>query len=167
LENACRIGIGEVKEDGKMMSNESFQSLTRENALERKNLGKLAAGLSDEELSCPMEAGWTVSAVLAHLSFWDSRAITLIHKWEKEGIGDSPVDSDVINEATRELCLAIPARMAAKMAVEKAFLIDQLIEQLSPDLMEGIMKIGTTVHLKRYEHRRMHRNEIEKILGKT
>lgn len=149
------------------MSVMSIQSLARENAIERKHLEKLVASLNDEELSHPLDTGWTVSAVLAHLSFWDIRAITLINQWKNEGIRESPIDTDVINEVTRELCLAIPPRVAAELAIEKASIIDQLIEQLSPDLIEGIMTIGTTVHLKRYEHRRIHLNEIEKVLRKT
>jgi hypothetical protein len=136
-----------------MNSTPDIQSVIRDNALERKKLEELAAGLSAEELSSPMEAGWTVSAVLAHLSFWDSRALILIQKWKRDGIGESPVDSDVINEATRELCLATPPRMAAKTAVEKAAILDQLIEQLSPDLADSMLKTGTTVRLKRSEHR--------------
>ncbi len=143
-----------------------FQSWVQENAAERGRMESMAAALSDEELSRPMEAGWTAAAVLAHLAFWDARAITLIRKWRKEGVGDSPTDTDVINEATRELCLAIPPRAAAALAVGKAKELDDIIAALSPEWVDRIVEIGKTVHLKRFPHRREHLDDIEKALGK-
>jgi len=50
------------------------------NTSEREYLVSLVNRLTDDELSCPLEAGWTVSAVLAHLAFWDQRALTLLKK---------------------------------------------------------------------------------------
>jgi hypothetical protein len=113
-----------------------------------------------------MAAGWTAAAILAHLAFWDARAITLIRKWQKAGVGESPIDTDVVNEATRELCLAIPPRAAATLALEKATKLDNIIEDLSPEWVDRIVEIGKTVHLKRFPHRREHLDEIEKVLEK-
>ncbi|HEY5118461.1 MAG TPA: maleylpyruvate isomerase N-terminal domain-containing protein [Anaerolineales bacterium] len=148
------------------MDPKEFQSWVRENTAEREHMKKIAAGLSDEELSRPMGAGWTAAAILAHLAFWDARAITLILKWQKEGVGESPIDTDVINEATRELSLAIPPHAAAELAVEKAAALDAIIEKLSPEWVDRIVEIGKTVHLKRFPHRREHLDEIGKVLGK-
>jgi hypothetical protein len=148
------------------MDPKEFQSWVRENAAEREYMKKTAAGLSDEELARPMDAGWTPAAVLAHLAFWDARAVILIRKWQKEGVGDSPNDTDVINEATRELCLAIPPRAAAALALEKAKELDGIIAALSPEWVDRIVTIGKTVHLQRFPHRKEHLDEIEKVLGK-
>jgi hypothetical protein len=112
-----------------------------------------------------MEAGWTVSAVLTHLAFWDNRALLLIEKWQKDGIGPSPMDTDLVNEATRIFLLAIPPRKAAEIALMSATAIDRAIEQLSPEMSTAIETIGKTVHLNRAEHRRLHLGEIEKALG--
>ena len=49
---------------------------------ERERLRSLVARLSDKELSRPMPGGWTVSAVLAHIAFWDARAIYFLDKWD-------------------------------------------------------------------------------------
>jgi hypothetical protein len=149
------------------MDPKEFQSWVRENAAEREHMKKFAASLSDEELSRPMDAGWTAAAILGHLAFWDARAITLIRKWQKEGVGESPIDTDVVNEATRALCLAIPPRAAAALALEKATELDRIIEQLSSEWVDRITTIGVTVHLKRFDHRRAHLAEIEKTLGKN
>ena len=141
------------------------QSYLSENAAEREHLSSLANRLTDEELARPLEAGWTVSAVLAHLAFWDQRALVLIQKWEKEGIGPSPMDTDIVSEATRLLCLAIPPRAAAELAISCAQNIDQAIERISPEMAADIERIGKTVRLNRANHRRDHLGQIEKALG--
>jgi len=141
------------------------QSYLSENAAEREHLSSLANRLTDEELARPLEAGWTVSAVLAHLAFWDQRALVLIQKWEKEGIGPSPMDTDIVSEATRLLCLAIPPRAAAELAISCAQNIDQALERISPAMAADIERIGKTVRLNRANHRRDHLGQIEKALG--
>ena len=65
----------------------TIEKIIQDNAAENTALRKLVEGLSDDDLRTPMEAGWTVAAVLAHLAFWDQRAITLIEKWKQEGVG--------------------------------------------------------------------------------
>jgi hypothetical protein len=140
-------------------------SIVKENNAEHERLAQLAARLTDDELARPLDAGWTVSAVFAHLAFWDTRALLLIEKWNREGIGPSPVDTDIINDAARMLCLAIPPRAAAELAVEKSAEINRVVEKLTSEMVERIQTIGTAVHLTRFEHKRMHREEIERILG--
>ena len=143
----------------------SDQSYISENAAEREHLRALVNKLSDEELSQPLEAGWTVSAVLAHLAFWDQRALLLIEKWKKEGVGPSLTDVDIVNEATRGLCLAIPPRATAEMALSAASAIDQTIEQLTPEMVEAIETVGKTVRLNRARHRQLHLDQIKSALG--
>ncbi len=143
---------------------DTFAEIINDNARENAHLRKLVESLSDQNLRLPLEAGWSVSAVLAHLAFWDQRAITLIRKWEKEGVGPSPIDTDVVNEATRTLCLAIPPNEAAWLAVELADEVDKLIASLSPEMVEAIQTKGTNVKLRRADHRRTHLGEIEKAL---
>ena len=140
-------------------------SYISENAAEREHLKSLANRLTDEELAHPLEAGWTVSAVLAHLAFWDQRALVLINKWKKEGIGPSPIDTDVVNEVTRLHCLAIPPRAAAELAISCAQNIDQVIERISPEMAADIERTGQTVRLDRAHHRRDHLGQIEQALG--
>lgn len=142
-----------------------FDEIIQDNARENAHLRQLVEGLSEQDLRLPLEAGWTVSAVLAHLAFWDQRAITLIKKWKMEGVGASAMDTDVVNEATRPLCLAIPPRQAATLAVALADEVDTVIADLTPEMVETIQVNGTTVKLRRADHRRAHLREIEKVLG--
>ncbi|MGB7538822.1 MAG: maleylpyruvate isomerase N-terminal domain-containing protein [Anaerolineales bacterium] len=149
-----------------MRISSTFQSIIQENAAVHEHLTWLVSRLTEDDLSRPIEAGWTVAAALAHLAFWDSRAILLIEKWQREGIGPSPADTDIINDAAKELCLAIPPRKAAELAVQKSLEINRVIEALTPAMVEGIQTIGTAVHLARFEHKRMHLMEIEQVAGK-
>jgi hypothetical protein len=142
-----------------------IQTIIQENTAEHQRLAKLVARLADEELCRPMDAGWTAAAALAHVAFWDARAILLIEKWNREGVGPSPADIDTINDAAKMLCLAIPPRAAAEMALEKSLEVNRAIEALSPDMAEKIQTIGTTVHLTRFPHKRLHREEIERAVG--
>ena len=61
------------------------RSYVAENDAERERLRSLVTRLSDKELGRPMPAGWTVAAVLAHVGFWDARAIHFIDKWGPSG----------------------------------------------------------------------------------
>jgi hypothetical protein len=137
------------------------------NNTERKNLVALARGLSVEDLRHAMPAGWTVSAVLAHLALWDLRALTLIQKWKNEGVTPSPIDTDVFNEATRRLFLAIEGQAAVELACSAAEEVDQAIAQLSPEMVNSIQTIATNVRLERAAHRRLHIGEIQQALAKT
>jgi hypothetical protein len=143
---------------------DTIGEIIKDNARENAHLRRLAESLSDENLRFLLEAGWSVSAVLAHLAIWDQRVITLIGKWEKEGVGPSPIDTDVVNEATRRLCLAIPPRDAAGLAVECADEVDKLIAGMTPEMVEAIQTKGMSVKLRRADHRRTHLGEMEKVL---
>jgi len=144
---------------------DTLDELNKDNASENAHLRKLVNQLSEAELRHPMEAGWTVAAVLGHMAFWDQRAIILIGKWQKEGVGPSAIDTDLVNESMRTLCLAIEPRAAAELAVRLADEIDQLIAGLTPAMLEAIQTKGTTVNLRRANHRRTHLGEIEKALA--
>jgi hypothetical protein len=145
------------------MSVKNWHQIAIENENETKRIERIANELTDKELSIPMNAGWTISSVFAHMAFWDIRANKLTNKWLKSGIEPSSIDSDVINEVTREIFLKLPPRVAAQMAIEQARILDQLIKDLEPEFAENIVKNGVNVILERYLHRRKHLEEIEKI----
>ena len=136
------------------------------NNTERNNLVSFARKLSAVDLRTPMPAGWTVSAVLAHLAFWDLRALTLIQKWQNEAVAPSPVDSDVVNEATRRMFLAIEGQTTVELACSAAEAVDQAIAQLSPEMVQSIQTTATNVKLERAAHRRLHLAEMQAALAK-
>ena len=136
-----------------------------DNKVEYDHLIQLSTHLTESQLLHPMPADWTVAAVLAHLAFWDQRGLVLLEKWAAEGIGPSPIDTDLVNEVTRILCLAIPPCAAVQLTIDCAARIDAAIEQLPPQFAADVMEKGKTVRLNRADHRRTHLSEIEKVLG--
>ncbi len=135
-----------------------------ENARERDRLRLLVERLTDEELSLPMQAGWTIAVALAHLAYWDQRSLMLMRKWQREGVELSTIDIDVTNDSLLPLLLAIPPRTAAKLAVSAAEAIDRELENASSGLIAAIEGLGEEFRLYRSIHRKLHLDEIENIL---
>jgi hypothetical protein len=140
------------------------RSHVAENKRERERLKAFVEGASDEELSRPMPAGWTVAAVLAHLAFWDARALALMDKWDRGSepsvVDHEPGEIDWINDAAKPLCLALPPRTAALLAVQLAEETDRRVEALSDERLAQIIAIGPPFNLARANHRREHLDEI-------
>ena len=136
-----------------------------ENMRERDRLRRLADRISDKELSLPMWEGWTIAAALAHLAFWDQRALVLIRKWKISGVASSPIDDDVTNDSILPLCLAIPPRVAARLAVTAAEAIDLELEKAAEDLISDIWQLGERFRLYRSDHRKLHLDQIESLLS--
>lgn len=138
------------------------------NNAERERLKALVNRLSDEELSRPMAAGWTIAGVLAHMALWDARGIYLMDKWQggtaPSSVDYEPEDVDWVNDAAKPLCLALPPRTAAQLALQLAEETDRKVEQLSDELLAQIMKAGQPFNLSRANHRKEHLDDIEQYL---
>jgi hypothetical protein len=141
-----------------------------ENEEQLIRMRNLVESLSDEELAEPMEAGWTVAAVLGHLAFWDYRIVTLIDRWGPDGTG-TPPDApgsydeeavDWINDAGKPLVLAMPPRLAAQVAIDAATLADQRVADLSDDRLATNARTGSHINPLRADHRREHLDDIER-----
>jgi hypothetical protein len=135
-----------------------------ENTRERERVRRLVDRITDKELSWPMWEGWTIAAALAHLAFWDQRALVLMKKWKISGVVSSPIDDDVTNDSILPLCLAIPPRAAARLAVNAAEAIDLEIEKAGEDLIGDIWQLGERFRLYRSDHRKVHLDQIESLL---
>jgi hypothetical protein len=82
------------------------------------------------------------------------------------GIGPSPIDVDGVNDATLPLCLAIPPRVAANLALAAAEAICHALECATPEMIAQIEALGGKFRLRRWEHRREHLEQIERVLEK-
>lgn len=139
-----------------------------ENDAERERLRSLVERLSDEELRRPMADGWTVAAVLAHIGFWDARAIYSLGKWAR-GVEPSEADYehehvDWINNSAKPLCLALPPRDAARLALQLAREADGKLKALSDEIVSLIRAVGP-FNVSRAEHRKEHLDEILRALN--
>ena len=141
-----------------------------ENDRERARMRTLVERLSDDDLARPVNPDWTVAAVLGHIAFWDGRALALADKLER-GVAFSPGDAepedvDWINDATRPLMHAIPAREAANIALRIAEDTDRRVASLSPTLAARTWPADPRSPLNplRAAHRSEHLEEIEGAL---
>jgi hypothetical protein len=123
--------------------------------------------MSHEDLNRALSDGWTVAALLAHLAFWDYRALVLLDKWEGEEVQYSPIDPDIINDAMQPLCRALPPHEAVRLAVEAAETVDRKLETLRPDLLTRIVQDSAPINVKRSDHREQHLVQIENALKRS
>jgi hypothetical protein len=134
---------------------------------ERERLRSLISRLSDKDLGRPMPAGWTVAGVLAHIAFWDARAIYWLDKWAR-GAAPSPYEpenTEAVNESAKPLCLALPPRDAAKLTMRLASEADSKVKALSDAMLAKIRATGgPPFNLSRAIHRKEHLDEIESAL---
>ena len=142
------------------------QLFVEENARERERLRALVNRMTDKDLERRIDGDWTVAALLAHLAFWDYRALVLLNRWNRVGIGPSPIDVDGVNDAALPLWLAIPPRVAANLALAAAEAIDHALECATPEMIAQIEALGGKSRLRRGEHRREHLEQIERVLEK-
>jgi len=139
------------------------RSYVARNDTERARLSALVADASDADLAHPMPGGWTVAGVLAHLAFWDQRVLTLLERWEREGVpppSPNAADVDWINDAAKPLLLAVPPRRAAEIALAVATVVDRKLQALPDDLVERNAAAGSPLNFARADHRREHLDEI-------
>ncbi len=143
-----------------------MNAYSQPNAQEREHLKALVSRLTDEELNRFLDSNWTIAGMLAHLAFWDQRAVGLLQKWQLAGsVSPSPVEADIVNDAIRPLCVALPPRLAAELAVSSAEAVDAAIDGLEPALLAEVEAHGPAVRLNRALHRREHLEQIERTLG--
>ncbi|HLY19116.1 MAG TPA: maleylpyruvate isomerase N-terminal domain-containing protein [Bryobacteraceae bacterium] len=85
------------------MSNRSY---VEENDVSRLELAGLCAGLDDRSFGLRCGSGWTVSALLCHLAFWDQRVSSLLGQWQSGPLAPARLDAqqvDSINAAVKSV----------------------------------------------------------------
>ena len=136
---------------------------------ERERLRSLIARMSDKDLSRPMPAGWTIAGVLAHIGFWDARAIYWLDKWAG-GVAPTPYEpenTEAVNDSAKPLCLALPPRDAAKLSLRLAEEADGKVKALSDAMLAKIRATGgPPFNLSRAIHRKEHLDEIDGVLAR-
>ncbi len=140
-----------------------MENYVHENDKSRERLENFTGRLSEAQLSHPLENGWTASAQLAHIAFWDQRALLLLRKWKQEGIRPSEMDTDILNDASLPIWKAVPPRQAVELALESARLVDAEVASLTPVLVAEIEAKAAQFRLNRAMHRNMHLDELERL----
>jgi hypothetical protein len=159
---------GQVDAAGRDVMMPVDRSWVEENARELGRLRALVARLDDDELRKPVSEGWTVAGTLAHIAFWDARALAMGEKVQR-GAPFSPSDAepedvDWINDATRPLIQAIEPRDAAGLAVRMAEDTDRLVASLPTERMWP-HDPDSPLNPLRAAHRAEHVDQIEAALA--
>ena len=135
------------------------------NDVERERLYVVCARLSEDDLTRELGDGWTIAAVLAHLTFWDRRALVLLDRWQREGVQSVEDDTAAINDAALPQWRAIPPKEAVAQVLAAAEAIDLGLASASDELIEAIRTTRNTINLNRGDaHRSEHLDAIEQAL---
>lgn len=138
-------------------------SYVERNRASTARIRALAARLSDEELLHPVGEHWTVAITLAHLAFWDRRALHALDATAKAGELIAPEINVVVNDYSLPLWAAIPPRQAARIAIKAAEALDARLENYPPALLQ-IIHAFYPRWVVRAAHRNEHLDEVEAAL---
>ncbi len=145
------------------------RSYVAENDRERARMRALVERLSDEDLRRQVNDEWTVAAVLAHIAYWDQRALWLAGKIERgepftEG-EEEPEPPDWVNDTVRPFLHAIEPRAAASLALQIAEETDAHVASLPPESVWPTDE-ASLLNPFRSGHRAEHLDELEAYLGR-
>lgn len=135
-----------------------------ENTASRQNLAALANHLSDNDLALVTPYGWSIAALFAHLTWWDQRVLVLLRRWKENGIDESPVDSELINDALKPLCHALEPRTAISLCLASAEETDAEIATTPAALVAQIEASSNHFRFNRALHRNDHINDVERLI---
>ncbi len=133
------------------------------NDASRKRLQRVVDRLDAAALSRELPGGWTVSALLAHLAYWDRVAID---RWQKLiRSGTLPIRTDDrVNDELLPQWRSMPASDAVSEAVAAAEAVDRIVAEAPADRAAELMRTGWERSVDRSLHRNEHLNEIGKAL---
>ena len=133
------------------------------NAESRDRLASICERVNNEQLARIAFGDWTVSAVLAHMAFWDRVALERWNTFEKER---QPVIQlpEFLNTVGAADWRAIPPRRAVKSALEAADALDKKIEEIPDDLIEAARQANHPRMFERFHHREDHLSAIERVI---
>jgi len=136
-----------------------------DNAASRGKLEALVGRLTDRDITRAAQHGWTVGGVLAHLAFYDYRAVVLLERWKTNAIAPSPNDVDTINDSLKPIANAVAPAEIRRVVVEAARAADAAIDALDPGFLARVESEGTAVRLNRAQHRSHHLEQVEKAMA--
>ncbi len=139
--------------------------LNARNRASRDRLAVVIDRLGDRVIE--MEGGWTASALLAHIAFWDRLATVRLEKYLRDGeppVTAPPPLTDLTNEAGMRQWKETPPAVAARQARDAALAMDRVVESISPEELTALKKLDRPQLYDRSDHRKQHLDEIERAL---
>ena len=123
----------------------------------------LAGRLTDEQLQHPVGEHWTVAIALAHIAFWEQRALLALDQSEREGALNLPSLNIFVNDVSLPLWAAMPPREAVRIALETADELDARLENY-PEALLAQFYAEHPGFLMRDVHRNRHLDEVDAAL---
>ena len=120
----------------------------------------LAERLTEDAMRHPVGEHWTVAITLAHLAFWDRRALDSLRR---SVAANAPTAADVdivVNDLSLPLWAAIPPSDAVRLALDAASEIDTFIATLDGPIA-GVLLDAHPRWIRRHLHRDEHLDEAE------
>jgi hypothetical protein len=143
----------------------SDRAYAARNTAEEERLRTLLSRTGDAGLSTPLDDGWTVAGVLAHLAFWERFELVRHDRWQLEDVAPTPIDWEAVNRAGKPEWLALPPREAAASALAAVAALNRRLEALTDAQLEAIAGAGRSGDLDQSEHRAEHLDAIERALA--
>jgi hypothetical protein len=131
----------------------------------RERLDVVIRRLGDRVIE--IDGGWTASALLAHIAFWDRLATVRLEKYLRDGeppVTAPPALTDLTNGAGIGQWRDTAPAVAATQARDAAGAIDRLVESLSPDKLAALKALDRPQLYDRVDHRKQHLDQIERAL---
>jgi hypothetical protein len=130
----------------------------------RERLGQIARMVVDD-YDAPAD-GWTPSALLAHLAFWDRLTLQRWHAAIRDG-RSTPADlpdglQDLINDASFATWSSLSPADAAAQAVAAAQEVDAFLATVDDTLADQLIAEGRVRLVDRSLHRTQHLDAIER-----
>jgi DinB superfamily len=139
----------------------------RANNDSRARLHALISRLGPDQLTTNVMDAWSVSALLAHLAFWDR---FVLKRWRTRLAGGAIPDIaplfDILNDAALPAWSALAPEVAARQAIEAGDEVDMFVAALAPEAIAQILAEGRQGWIFRSKHRQEHLEQIERALGR-
>ena len=144
-------------------------AIVADNTAARERLRSRVQSLTDAQLGRDAGGGWTVAVALAHLAFWDRRALLSFERWEQ---GQPPpanfpseYEIDLLNDALLAEWRALAPREAGRLALAAADAVDAKVAALAAPVMAAIEARAEPWRLRRSRHRNEHLDQVDRALG--
>jgi len=139
---------------------------TRANDESRARLRAIISRLDRGQLATNVMEGWSASALLAHVAFWDRFTL---QRWHSRLAGNVVPDigplADALNDAAVPMWNAVPPEVATREAAA-AEAVDRFVAALAQDVIAEVLAEGRARWIARSEHRREHLEQIERALAR-